>query len=119
MTTVSGIWVPACAGTTATTCRSKLHLRRLLQHLALLDAHVEEILRRKSERAGQQHRGELLDTGVVFLHRVVEEAARSGDLVLDVGELGLELLEVLARLEIGIGFAQREELPQRSAERVF
>src|SRR5262245_22846930 len=79
---------------------SKLHLRRLLEHLALLGADVEEILRRKSERARQQHGGELLDAGVVFLHRVVEEAARGGDLVLDVGELGLELLEVLAGLEI-------------------
>src|SRR6266540_3748864 len=98
---------------------SKLHLRRLLEHLALLDADVEEILRRKSERAGQQHRGKLLDAGVVFLHRVVEEAARGGDLVLDVGELGLELLEVLARLEIGIGLTQSEQLPQRPTQRVF
>src|SRR5262245_40122291 len=108
MTTVSGIWVPAFAGTTATTCRSKLHLRRLLEHLALLGAHVEEILRRKSERAGQQHRGELLDASIVFLHSVVEEAARGGDLVLDVGELVLQILEIAAGLEIGIGLAQRE-----------
>src|SRR5262249_36915884 len=84
---------------------SKLPLWRLVEHLALLDADVEEILRRKSQRTCQQHRGELLDAGVVFLHRVVEEAARGGDLVLDVGELGLELLEVLAGLEIGISLA--------------
>src|SRR5262245_25155639 len=98
---------------------SKLHLRRLLEHLAFLDADVEEIPRRKSERARQQHGGELLDAGVVFLHRVVEEAARGGDLVLDVGELGLELLEVLAGLEIGVSLAQGEQLPQRPGERVL
>src|SRR5258708_25601328 len=90
---------------------SKLRLRCLVEHLALLDADVEEIFRRKSERPCQQHRGELLDAGVVFLHRVVEEAARGGDLVLDVGELGLELLEVLAGLQIGVGLAQGEQLP--------
>src|SRR5262245_51190348 len=75
---------------------SKLHLWRLLEHLALLGPHVEEFLRRESERAGQQHGRELLDAGIVFLHRVVEETARRGDLVLDVGELSLQLLEVLA-----------------------
>src|SRR5262245_21526988 len=130
MTTAAGIWVPACAGTTASgSCqdrqaecrnrRSKLHLRRLLEHLALLDADVEEILRCESERAREQHGGELLDAGVVFLRRVVEEATRGGDLVFDVGELGLQLLEVLAGLEIGIGLARREQLPQRAGERVL
>ena len=73
----------------------------------------------KASQNFQQHRGELLDAGVVFLHRVVEEAARGGDLVLDVGELGLELLEVLAGLEIGVSLAQGEQLPQRSSERVL
>jgi hypothetical protein len=39
---------------------------------------------RESERPRHQHRGELLDAGVVFLHRVVEEAARRGNLVFDI-----------------------------------
>ena len=47
----------------------------------------------EAERAGKQRAGKLLDAGIVFLHRVVEEAARGGELVLDIGELGLQLLE--------------------------
>src|SRR5262245_33879469 len=123
MTTASGIWVPACAGTTAECMAreptnsipdntSKLHLRRLLERLALLDANVKEILGCESKRARQQHRGELLDPGVVLLHRVIEEAAGGGDLVLQIRKLALQFAEVLAGLEVGIGFAQREQLPQ-------
>src|SRR5215204_3501468 len=73
---------------------SELHLRRLIEDLALLGAHVEEFLLREAERPRQQHRRELLDPGIVFLHGVVEEAARGGELILDIAELGLELLEV-------------------------
>src|SRR5205823_1571477 len=87
---------------------SKLHLRCLVEHLALLDADVEEISRRESERSRQQHRGELLDAGVVLLHRVVEEASRGRDLVLDIGELALQLLKILTGLEVGVGLAQGE-----------
>src|SRR5262245_63189372 len=103
---VSAVVIGEFAPGTRNCDTSKLHLRRLLEHLALLDADVEEIPRRKSERARQQHGGELLDAGVVFLHSVVEEAPRGGNLVLDVGELGLELLEVLAGLEIRVSLAQ-------------
>jgi hypothetical protein len=46
-----------------------------------------------------------LNSGIVFLHRIVEEAPRRGNLVLQVGQLGLQLLEILACLEIGIGLA--------------
>src|SRR4051812_61913 len=59
----------------------ELHLRRRADGLAIL-AEVEEVLLRKSERCGEQRRREFLDAGVVFLHRVVEEAARGGELVL-------------------------------------
>src|SRR5207253_4877536 len=84
-----------------------------------LDADVEKISRRESERSRQQHRGELLDPGVVLLDRIVEEAPRGGDLVLDVGELALQLLKILARLEVRVGLAQGEQLPQRPAQRVL
>ena len=71
--------------------------------MRLLDPHVEEFLARESERTRQQHGRELLDAGVVFLHGVVEEAARRRDLVLDVGQLALQLLEILVGLEVRIG----------------
>src|SRR5437870_10606992 len=97
----------------------ELHLRGLVELLALLGADVEELLRGEAERASEQHRGELLDAGVVLLHGIIEEAAGRGQLVLDVGELALQLLEVLIGLEIRIGLAQRKQLPQRAGERVF
>src|SRR3954447_17594680 len=97
----------------------KLHLRRLIENLALLDTDVEEFLLREAERAGEQYRRELLDPGIVFLHRVVEEAAGGGELVLDVAELSLELLEVRAGLEVGIGLAQCKQLPQCAAQHVL
>jgi hypothetical protein len=98
---------------------AKLHLWRLLEHLALVDSDVEEFFLRESKCPCHQHGGELLDTGVVLLHRVVEEAARRGDLVFDIGQLGLELLEVLISLEVRIGFAEREQLPQCAAQHVL
>ncbi len=94
-------------------------MRRLVEHLALFRAHIEELLRLEAERAGEQGGRELLDARVVLLHRVVEKAARGRDLVLDVGELGLQLLEVLAGLEVGIGLAQCEQLSQRAGKRVL
>src|ERR1700736_4473520 len=97
---------------------SELHLRRLVEGLALL-AYVEELARRKAEDAGEQRGRELLDAGVVFAHRVVEEAARRRDLVLDVGQLGLQLLEVRIGLEVGIVLRQREQLPQRARQHVL
>jgi len=87
----------------------------LLKLLALLNADIEEILRRESKRGCQQHGRELLDSRVVFLNRVVEKAPRCGDLVLDVGELALQLLKVLAGLEIRVGLAQGEKLSKRAA----
>ena len=82
--------------------RLELDLRRLLELAARL-AEVEELLAAEAERAREQRGRHLLDAGVVFLHRVVEEAARGGELVLDVGELGLQLLEVGVGLEVRIG----------------
>src|SRR5712692_12098890 len=98
---------------------SELHLRRLLDRLALLGAHVEELLRLEPERAGEQRGRKLLDAGIVLLHRVVEEAARGGDLVLEIAQLALQLLEALVGLEVGIGLAEREQLAKRAAQRVL
>src|SRR5688572_8736523 len=79
----------------------ELHARRLLELRAAL-AKVEERAVMEAEHGGEQRRRELLDAGVVFLDRVVEEAARGGELVLDVAEFHLQLLEVGIGLEVGI-----------------
>jgi hypothetical protein len=63
--------------------------------------------------------GERLDRGVVFRDRVVEEAPRRRELVLDVGELGLKLLEIGVGLEVGIGLGERHEAPERARQRAF
>src|SRR6516162_7798651 len=97
----------------------KLHLRRLVERLALLDAHVEEFLWRKPERTRKEHGGKLRNAGIVFLDRVVEETAGGSELVLDVGQLALELHEILIGLEVRIGLAKRKQLPQRSGERIL
>src|SRR5664280_2908591 len=81
----------------------ELHTRRLLELRAVL-ADVEELALAEAEDAGEQRRRELLDAGVIFLHRVVVEAARTGELVLDVGDLALQLLKALVGFEIRIGF---------------
>src|SRR5579864_977643 len=52
----------------------ELDLRRLQLGLAV-GAEIEEVLLCEAEHAGEQSGRETLDPGVVFLHRVVEEAA--------------------------------------------
>ena len=47
---------------------------------------------------------------VLYLHRIVEEPPRRRDLVLQIGELRLQLLEVLVGLQVRIGLRQREDL---------
>jgi len=81
-----------------------------------LGAEIEELLLAKSESAGEQRCREPLDAGIVFLHRVVEEASRRRDLVLEIGELHLQLLEILVGLQVGIGLGQREDLTQRAGQ---
>src|ERR1700730_5001394 len=97
---------------------SELHLWRLVEGLALL-AYVEELARRKAEDAGEQGGRELLDAGVVFLHCVVEEAPRRRELVLDIGEFGLQLLEIGVGLEVRVGLGEREQLTQGAREHVL
>src|SRR6202166_5193938 len=98
--------------------QSELNLRRLIDRLAVV-AEIEERPRREAENAGEQRRGELLDAGIVLADRIVEEPPRRRDLVLDVGQLGLQLLEIRIGLEVGIALRQREYLPQRARQHVF
>src|ERR1700761_6744953 len=57
----------------------ELHARRGLD-LGAAGAEIEEVLPREAEHAGEQSGGHLLDAGVVFLDRVVEETAARRDL---------------------------------------
>src|ERR1039458_5580563 len=82
-------------------------------------AEVEEILAGETEHAGEQRGWHLLDAGVVFLNRVVEEAAAGGDLVLEIGQLARQLLEVGVGLEVRIGLGQRDQPAERAAQLVF
>src|ERR1700722_13958318 len=107
-----------CAAPGTRWSASELHLRRDLDRLAVV-AEVEERALREAEHAGEQRGREYLDAGVVLAHRIVEEAARRRDLVLDVGQLRLQLLEVRVGLEVGIALRQREQLAQRAREHVF
>src|SRR5262245_37164733 len=93
------------------TLKSELDLRHLFDLRAGL-AEIEELLLREAERAGDQNGRNALDSGVVFLDRIVEKPTRRRDLVLNIAKLGLQLLEVGARLEVRIGLGQREELTQ-------
>src|SRR5262249_4039353 len=94
--------------------RSKIWLRLFADGLAFF-AKIEKFLWREAKRGGEQRGRKTLDSGVVFLHRVIEEAARCRDLVLDVGQLGLQLLEIGVGFKIGIRLRQRKELAQRAA----
>src|ERR1700753_2627602 len=94
--------------------RLELHRRRLLDFGAA-GAEIEKVLARKAERAGEQGGRHLLDAGVVFLDRAVEEAPAGGDLVLEVGEFVRQLLEVGIGLEIGRGLRKRGEFSSRDA----
>ena len=80
---------------------------------------IEKLLRGEAQGLGEQHGREGLACGIVLRRRVVEEAARRRDLVLQVGQLALQLLEVLVGLQVRIGLGQREELPQRALQRAL
>src|SRR5262245_27927344 len=80
---------------------SELDLGRVARHAPLGLVEVEELLLGKAQHAGHQHGREALTLRVVLGGRIVEEAARSRDLVLDVGQLALQLLEVRVGLEVG------------------
>src|ERR1700679_3265929 len=93
--------------------------RRSLLDFGAAGAEVEEILAGEAEGAGEQRCRHLLDACVVFLYRVVEEAAAGGDLVLEVGQFARQLLEVGIGLEVRIGLRQRDQFAERAAQLVF
>src|SRR3984893_12421101 len=72
-------------------------------------AEIEKFLPGEAEHAGEQGGRHLLDAGVVFLDRVVEEAAAGGDLVFEVGQFARQLLEVGVGLEVRIGLRQCDQ----------
>src|ERR1700716_3541883 len=97
---------------------SKFYLRYRLD-FGSGSAEVEKVLAGKAEHAGEQRGRHLLDAGVVFLNRVVEEAAAGGDLVLEVGQLACQLLEVGVGLQVRIGLRQRDQPAERAAQLVL
>src|SRR5216684_7132922 len=103
---------------TASSFWSELDRRRRLDFGAA-GTEVEEILAGEAEHAGEQGGRHLLDAGVVFLNRIVEEAAAGGDLVLEVRQFVRQLLEVGIGLEVRIGFRQRDQSAERAAQLVF
>ena len=73
----------------------------------------------EAEHAGEQRRRHLLDAGIVFLDRVIEEAAAGRDLVFEIGQFARELLEVGVGLEVRIGLRQRDQPAERAGELRF
>ena len=71
---------------------------------------------RKPNMPGEDGRGERLDARVVALHVAVVDAARAGDLILGVRQLGLQLLEVLGRAQLRVGLGDGEQAAERSAQ---
>ena len=72
--------------------------------------------RTEAERPGEHEARERLDRVVVRQHGVVVDLARDGDAVLRLGELGLELPEVLVRLELRVRLGDGEEAAERGSE---
>jgi hypothetical protein len=83
----------------------ELDLRRDCNAAPLFGAEIEEVLRAETEGLGEEGRRHALALAVIFLRRIVVEAPRRGDLVLEIVELVLELQEILVGLELGISAA--------------
>src|SRR5579872_532158 len=79
----------------------ELDLRRFAYGFAFV-AEVEKFLRGEAKRGRKERRRKPLRRGVVFLDGVVEEPPGCGDLILDVRELGLQLLKVGVGLQIRV-----------------
>src|ERR1035437_5108221 len=80
---------------------------------------LEEFRRVKAHRASYHNTGYRGDSGVVVEDPTIVKVASVSDLVLGVGELPLQVEEVLVRLEIGVGLGHREQRAQRAGERVI
>src|SRR5262249_61293786 len=96
----------------------ELHARRLLE-LATRLAEIEKRSLGKSKHSGEEGCRKLLDARVVFLHRIVEEAPGCRELILDVGKVALQLLEVRVGLQVRVVFRKREQLPQRPTKHIL
>ena len=83
------------------TPRRRPRNRPLGRHLDL-----EELACAEGQRARDQQRREHLDARVVVLDVRVVDAPRGLDLVLDLGQLGLQALEALGRAQLRVGLRQ-------------
>src|SRR5215475_6960330 len=81
--------------------------------VVILEAEV--LAWREPECASNQAGRERLLRGVERLHHRVVVAARRRDLVFGIGQLVLQLLEVLARAQLRIGLGDGEQPPERRA----
>src|SRR3990167_5665255 len=98
---------------------SELDARRRFDRRAAVRRKLEEFpLLEAAERRDEIAR-DLLDRGVEFLDRVVEEAARRSELVFNIRKLTLQLEKIRVRLEVGIGFSQREQFAERAVQQPF
>ena len=84
--------------------------------VALRLVRLEELARREPERAGDHDAGERLDRVVVGQHGVVVDLPGDRDPVLRLGELALQLPEVLVRLQLRIRLGDREQPAERLAQ---
>ena len=105
--------------TCAARARLELHLRRGFDGLLLRFVQLEIVERLEAEALRDQETGKALPRGVVFGDGIVEEAPRRGNLVFDVRQLALQLLEILVRLQIRIGFRQRDQPRKRAGQRAL
>ncbi len=94
----------------------KADLRGLALRVVL---HVEELARSEAERACDEGAWDRLDRIVVGQHRVVVDLARDGDPVLRLGDLALELPEVLVGLQLRVRLGHGEEASERLTEQPF
>ena len=75
--------------------------------------------RREAAGARDEVGRERLDGGVVVAHRAVVVAARHLQLVLDLGQLALQLEEAARGAQLGVGLGDRQQAAQLGAERVL
>ena len=83
---------------------SELNLRSLVKVNTLFVRNLEHRFLVESKEVGKDVRGECLDSVVELARCRVEVTTYGGQLVLNVGNLGLQLKEVLIGLQVGIGF---------------
>ncbi len=83
----------------------------------LLD--LEVLADGEAEGPGDDQAREGLHGVVVGQYRVVVHLAADGDAILGLGELGLQLAEVLVGLQLGVRLCDGEETAERGSEDPF